>query len=63
MLETESLRLLIYYTTSTNNSLYNPTSLETYHYFMYLYLTYCIEIWGNASAIQLEALKERKKFV
>ena len=30
--------------------------LNLYHAFVFPYLTYCIEIWGNASDIHLDAL-------
>ena len=32
-----------------------------YHSFVFPYLIYCIEIWGNASAIHLEPLKKIQK--
>ena len=43
----------------------NKKSLvNLYHSFVFPYLTYCIEIWGNASDIHLDALiKIKKKIV
>ena len=44
----------------------NKKSLvNLYHSFVFPYLTYCIEIWGNASDIHLDALikKFKKSFV
>ena len=35
--------------------------LNLYHAFVFPYLTYCIEIWGNASDIHLDALLKVKK--
>ena len=36
----------------------NKKSLvNLYHSFVFPYLTYCIEIWGNASDIHLDALR------
>ena len=29
-----------------------------YHSFVFPYLIYCVEIWGNASAIHLDPLKK-----
>ena len=29
--------------------------LDLYHTFVYPYLTYCIEVWGNMSNIHLDA--------
>ena len=38
--------------------------VNLYHSFVFPYLTYCIEIWGNASDIHLDALiKIQKKIV
>ena len=38
--------------------------LDQYHAFVYPYLTYCIEIWGNMSSVHLDALvKILKKIV
>ena len=38
--------------------------LNLYHAFVFPYLTYCIEIWGNASDIHLDALlKVQKKII
>ena len=34
---------------------------DLYHAFVYLYLTYCIEVWGNMSNIHLNALVKIKK--
>ena len=35
----------------------NKTSLlDLYHAFVYPYLTYCIEVWGNMSYVHLDAL-------
>ena len=40
----------------------NKKSLvNLYHSFVFPYLTYCIEIWGNASDIHLDALIKIKK--
>ena len=40
----------------------NKKSLvNLYHSFAFSYLTYCIEIWGNASDIHLDALIKIKK--
>ena len=30
--------------------------LDLYHAFVYPYLTYCIEVWGNMSNVHLDAL-------
>ena len=32
--------------------------VNLYHSFVFLYLTYCIEIWGNASNIHLNYLRK-----
>ena len=32
-----------------------------YHSFVFPYLIYCVEIWGNASAIHLDPLKKIQK--
>ena len=32
-----------------------------YHSFVFPYLIYCVEIWGNASAIHLDSLKKIQK--
>ena len=38
--------------------------LDLYHAFVYPYLTYCIEVWGNMSNVHLDALvKIQKKIV
>ena len=38
--------------------------LNLYHAFVFPYVTYCIEIWGNASDIHLDALlKVQKKII
>ena len=37
------------------------TLIQMYHSFVFPYLIYCIEIWGNASAIHLEPLKKIQK--
>ena len=40
------------------------TLIQMYHSFVFPYLIYCIEIWGNASAIHLEPLiKIQKKSI
>ena len=35
--------------------------LDLYHAFVYPYLTYCIEVWGNMSNVHLDALVKIKK--
>ena len=35
--------------------------VNLYHSFVFPYLTYCIEIWGNASDIHLDALIKTQK--
>ena len=37
------------------------TLIQMYHSFVFLYLIYCVEIWGNASAIHLDPLKKIQK--
>ena len=39
--------------------------LDLYHAFVYPYLTYCIEVWGNMSNVHLDALVkiQKKKIV
>ena len=37
------------------------TLIQMYHSFVFLYLIYCVEIWGNASAINLDPLKKIQK--
>ena len=40
------------------------TSIQMYHSFVFPYLIYCIEIWGNASAIHLDPpIKIQKKSI
>ena len=40
------------------------TLIQMYHSFVFPYFIYCIEIWGNASAIHLEPLiKIQKKSI
>ena len=38
-----------------------PTLIQLYHSFIQPYLTYCIEIWGNASQTQLDLLLKLQK--
>ena len=46
------------------NFLDKSTLLNMYYSLVFPYLIYCIEIWGNASAVQLDALiKIQKKCV
>ena len=37
------------------------TLIQMYHSFVFLYLIYCAEIWGNASAIHLDPLIKIQK--
>ena len=37
------------------------TLIQMYHSFIFPYLIYCVEIWGNASAIHLDPLKKIPK--
>ena len=37
------------------------TLIHMYHSFVFPYLIYCVEIWGNASAIHLDPLKKNSK--
>ena len=37
------------------------TLIQMYHSFVFPYLIYCVEIWGNASAIHLDPLKKIQK--
>ena len=37
------------------------TLIQMYHSFVFPYLIYCVEIWGNASAIHLDPLKKIPK--
>ena len=39
------------------------TLIQMYHSFVFPYLIYCVEIWGHASAIQLDPLKKFKRKV
>ena len=39
------------------------TLIQMYHSFVFPYLIYCVEIWGNASAIHLDPLKKIQKKV
>ena len=38
------------------NYLSKKSLLDLYHAFVYPYLTYCIDVWGNMSNVHLDAL-------
>ena len=55
ILKTKFPRLLVYYT-KLDFFLDKSTLLNMYYSLVFPYLIYCIEIWGNASAVHLDLL-------
>ena len=61
MLKTKFPRLHVGILYKIRNFLDKSTLLNMYYSLVFPYLVYCIEIWGNASAVQLDALIKIQK--